>query len=277
MAEDIPYNRVFDLAPGLAEEVAPGVRRLLANNPGPFTFKGTVSYIVGRAKSPSSIPAGRSGAYRCLARDGAGRDGDAYLRHSYPPRSLARLRPRSRQRPARRTLPKAAPRGAAVHIGDAKAGGERRSHFRPDVRLKTARSSTAQAGSRRRWRRRVTRPTTWPMRWRNRIVVLRRPCHGLVDPCGCTAGRRHGRLHGLAGEARASVRRRPIFPAMAARCRMRRVSSQEIRSAIGKREKPILRRLGRGPADIPNLVARNLYRDRSATRWRGGPFGARAS
>src|SRR4051812_30906360 len=48
MPEDIPYNRTFDLEPGRADEVAPGVRRLLANNPGPFTFKGTVSYIVGR-------------------------------------------------------------------------------------------------------------------------------------------------------------------------------------------------------------------------------------
>jgi len=28
----------------------PGVRRLLVNNPGPFTFKGTLSYIVGRGQ-----------------------------------------------------------------------------------------------------------------------------------------------------------------------------------------------------------------------------------
>jgi len=28
----------------------PGIRRLLCNNPGPFTFKGTVSYIVGRGQ-----------------------------------------------------------------------------------------------------------------------------------------------------------------------------------------------------------------------------------
>ena len=31
-------------------EVAPGVRAIVANNPSPFTFKGTVSYIVGRGK-----------------------------------------------------------------------------------------------------------------------------------------------------------------------------------------------------------------------------------
>ena len=50
MNDDIPYNKAFDLKPGRAEEVAPGVRAIVANNPGPFTFKGTVSYIIGRGK-----------------------------------------------------------------------------------------------------------------------------------------------------------------------------------------------------------------------------------
>jgi glyoxylase-like metal-dependent hydrolase (beta-lactamase superfamily II) len=48
MSEDIPFDKSFDLAPETVEEVVPGVRRVLADNPGPFTFKGTVSYIVGR-------------------------------------------------------------------------------------------------------------------------------------------------------------------------------------------------------------------------------------
>src|SRR5262245_47894356 len=48
MSDDIPFDKRLDLAPGQVEEVYPGVRRLLCNNPGPFTFKGTVSYIVGR-------------------------------------------------------------------------------------------------------------------------------------------------------------------------------------------------------------------------------------
>ena len=30
--------------------MAPGIRRILCNNPGPFTFKGTVSYIVGNGR-----------------------------------------------------------------------------------------------------------------------------------------------------------------------------------------------------------------------------------
>src|SRR6185369_9523126 len=48
MSDDIPFDKSFDLAPDIVDQVAPGVRRVLCNNPGPFTFKGTVSYIVGR-------------------------------------------------------------------------------------------------------------------------------------------------------------------------------------------------------------------------------------
>jgi glyoxylase-like metal-dependent hydrolase (beta-lactamase superfamily II) len=50
MSDDIPFDKRFDLAPDTVDEVAPGVRRVLANNPSPFTFKGTLSYIVGRGK-----------------------------------------------------------------------------------------------------------------------------------------------------------------------------------------------------------------------------------
>lgn len=48
--EDVPFNRDFPLTPGVVEEVIPGVRRVLCGNPSPFTFTGTVSYIVGRGK-----------------------------------------------------------------------------------------------------------------------------------------------------------------------------------------------------------------------------------
>jgi glyoxylase-like metal-dependent hydrolase (beta-lactamase superfamily II) len=48
--DDIPFNRYFPLKPGIADEVVPGVRRVLCDNPSPFTFTGTVSYIVGRGK-----------------------------------------------------------------------------------------------------------------------------------------------------------------------------------------------------------------------------------
>ena len=50
MSDDIRFNKDFDFRPGTAREVAPGVRALVADNPGPFTFKGTMSYIIGRGK-----------------------------------------------------------------------------------------------------------------------------------------------------------------------------------------------------------------------------------
>jgi len=50
MSEDIPFNKTLDLAPDTVDEVVPGVRRVMANNPGPFTLKGTMSYIVGKGK-----------------------------------------------------------------------------------------------------------------------------------------------------------------------------------------------------------------------------------
>ncbi len=50
MSDDITFNKAFDFKPDTAREVAPGVRAMVANNPGPFTFKGTMSYIIGRGK-----------------------------------------------------------------------------------------------------------------------------------------------------------------------------------------------------------------------------------
>jgi glyoxylase-like metal-dependent hydrolase (beta-lactamase superfamily II) len=50
MTEEIPFDKSFDLQTGIAADVVPGVRALSAGNAGPFTFKGTVSYIIGRGK-----------------------------------------------------------------------------------------------------------------------------------------------------------------------------------------------------------------------------------
>ena len=50
MSDDIPFDKDLKLAPDTVDEVMPGVRRVMADNPGPFTFKGTLSYIVGRGK-----------------------------------------------------------------------------------------------------------------------------------------------------------------------------------------------------------------------------------
>ena len=50
MAVDIPYRRELAFEYGRLERVAPGVRRIVARNPGPFTFKGTGTYVVGEGE-----------------------------------------------------------------------------------------------------------------------------------------------------------------------------------------------------------------------------------
>lgn len=50
MADDIPFDRKFDVPAGQVDQVAPFVRRIVAPNPGPFTFTGTCSYIVGEGE-----------------------------------------------------------------------------------------------------------------------------------------------------------------------------------------------------------------------------------
>lgn len=44
----IPFVRDFDFAYGRCDQVSPLIRRVVANNPGAFTFTGTGTYIVGR-------------------------------------------------------------------------------------------------------------------------------------------------------------------------------------------------------------------------------------
>jgi glyoxylase-like metal-dependent hydrolase (beta-lactamase superfamily II) len=47
---EIPFERNFAAPYGELIEVAPNLRRLLTNNPSPFTFKGTGVYVVGRGR-----------------------------------------------------------------------------------------------------------------------------------------------------------------------------------------------------------------------------------
>ncbi|MCA3556465.1 MBL fold metallo-hydrolase [Aestuariivirga sp.] len=47
---DLIFDRNFDGTPGRAQRLSPLVRRVLANNPGPYTFKGTNSFIVGNGQ-----------------------------------------------------------------------------------------------------------------------------------------------------------------------------------------------------------------------------------
>ena len=46
----IPFVRDIQFEYGQVDQVSPLIRRVVANNPGPFTFKGTGTYIVGRGE-----------------------------------------------------------------------------------------------------------------------------------------------------------------------------------------------------------------------------------
>jgi glyoxylase-like metal-dependent hydrolase (beta-lactamase superfamily II) len=46
----IPFVRDFDFEYGRSDPVSPLIRRVVAKNPGPFTFTGTGTYIVGRGQ-----------------------------------------------------------------------------------------------------------------------------------------------------------------------------------------------------------------------------------
>src|SRR5579863_1248722 len=50
MATEIPFRRDLDIEYGVAAAVTPLIRRVVARNPSPFTFKGTGTYIVGHGQ-----------------------------------------------------------------------------------------------------------------------------------------------------------------------------------------------------------------------------------
>ena len=57
MAEGPKFKTTMNFAYGVPRELAPGVIRLVANNPGHFTFKGTNTYIVGSGEDLALIEA----------------------------------------------------------------------------------------------------------------------------------------------------------------------------------------------------------------------------
>jgi glyoxylase-like metal-dependent hydrolase (beta-lactamase superfamily II) len=50
MPVEIPFRRDFAFEYGRLELIAPGIRRIVARNPSPFTFRGTGTYVVGEGE-----------------------------------------------------------------------------------------------------------------------------------------------------------------------------------------------------------------------------------
>ncbi len=58
MAEELPFKKTMIFAYGEPRELAPGVVRIVANNPNHFTFKGTNTYLLGAGPTLALIDPG---------------------------------------------------------------------------------------------------------------------------------------------------------------------------------------------------------------------------
>ncbi len=212
--QDIPYDKTFDLVPDKVDEPMPGVRRVLCNNPSPFTYKGTVSYIVGRGKvaiiDPGPVDAAHSAALLDAVR------GETvthiFVTHTHRDHSPgvpaikaatgALVLAEGPHRPARAAAcrRRAADRGLQRHRLHARPRARR---WRGGARRRLDAGSHHHAGPHR-------QPHGLCLQGEQHRV-LRRSRHGVVDAGGGAAGRLDGRLHGLAAEAR-QAHRAGLFP-----------------------------------------------------------------
>jgi glyoxylase-like metal-dependent hydrolase (beta-lactamase superfamily II) len=73
MPEGPEFRTTMNFAYGVPRELAPGVVRIVANNPGPFTFKGTNTYLVGTGQELALIdPGPEDAAHRQAILDAIG-------------------------------------------------------------------------------------------------------------------------------------------------------------------------------------------------------------
>ena len=278
--DDVPFNRNFPLKPGMVEEIRPGVRRILCNNPSPFTFTGTVSYIVGKGKVAIIDPGPDDAAHAAALLDAVrGETVTHILRHPHPPRPFAEHR--ADQGRDRRPVYAEGPHRASrpryeSEKHNPESGADR--DFRPDVRVGDGETIEGDG-----WAlQAVATPGhtanhlafAWPER---KITVRRRSRDGLVDLDRGAAGRIDGRLHGLAGKARRGATEDLYFsghgPEIPGSAALRALPDPAPPGARGLDPAPA--RQGRG--GYPDHGARDLYRHRSAADECGRLFRAGAS
>ena len=124
------FRRDDALQPGQVEWVAPGIRRILCGNPGPFTFRGTNTYLIGRGEVAVLDPGPVDPAHLAAIRRAVSDERITRILVSHTHRDHS---------------PGAAPLAAATgaetlgfgpHMTPPEAGGEGGDHdFRPDRRL----------------------------------------------------------------------------------------------------------------------------------------------
>jgi glyoxylase-like metal-dependent hydrolase (beta-lactamase superfamily II) len=137
MSQDIPFDKSFDLPPGRIEEVMPGVRRLLVNNPGPFTFKGTLTYIVGAGSVAVIDPGPIDEPHMAALLDALRGESVTHILVTHTHRDHSPAAARIKAATGARTCGEGPHRAArALHVGEAprlEASADR--DFRPDIVL----------------------------------------------------------------------------------------------------------------------------------------------
>jgi len=260
MADDIPFDRTFDLAPGDVEEIAPGVRRLVADNPSPFTFKGTVSYIVGRGQVAFIDPGPDNDAHvAALLRAVRGETvTHIFVTHTHRDHSPAAARikaetgaPTVAEGPHRPARP--------LHIGEsARIEASADTEFNPDIRLADGEVVSGSG-----W---ALEGVTTPGHTANHMAfalagtpLLFSGDHVMAWSTPVVAPPDGAMSDYMASLRKLEQRRETVyFPGHGGPVRdAPRFVTQYIRHRAG-REAAILRRLDKGPADIPTLV-RAIY------------------
>ncbi len=259
-SDDIPFNRNFPLKPGVVDEVMPGVRRVLCNNPSPFTFSGTVSYIVGRGKVAIIDPGPDDEAHATALLDAVRGETVTHILVTHTHRDHSPNAPRIKAATGAAVYAEGAHRASRPYYDSEKisteSGADR--NFRPDIDLRDGDVVTGDG-----WRlEAVTTPGhtanhmafAWPERralfvgdhvmgWSTSIVAP--PDGSMVDYMAS--------LHRLAGRDEQlyfsghgpEIPEAPKFVRFLMRHRRAREAS-------------ILHRLGKGETDIPTLV-RAIY------------------
>jgi glyoxylase-like metal-dependent hydrolase (beta-lactamase superfamily II) len=137
MSEEIQFDRNFEAKPGMAEEIAPGVRRILCDNPSPFTFKGTNTYIVGKGSVAVIDPGPADPRHIDAILSALGNETVAQILISHTHRDHSPAAAAIRRATGAKTFAEGPHRAArALHLGEMPpldSGGE--GDFTPDHRL----------------------------------------------------------------------------------------------------------------------------------------------
>lgn len=125
----IPFLKDDPLPPGEVEQVAPGIRRILCGNPGPFTYRGTNTWLIGGGSSVAVLDPGPVDEAHLAAILGATRGeriSHILVSHTH--------RDHSPGVAALQAATGAASHGFGPHMTPPDQGGEGGDHsFRPDV------------------------------------------------------------------------------------------------------------------------------------------------